>query len=95
MGEFNSEENYIYYYGQEFLTSKGATLIVNKRVQNAVLGCSLKTTEWSVFKANLQYHSTPAYSPIPDAKEAEVDQFYEDPQELLELMPKKKKSFSL
>ena len=42
MGEFNSDENYIYYYGQESLRTKEATLIVNKRVQNAVLGCSLK-----------------------------------------------------
>ena len=42
MGEFNSDEHYIYYSGQESLRRNGVTLIVNKRVQNAVLGCSLK-----------------------------------------------------
>ena len=42
MGEFNSDENYIYYCGQESLRRNGVALIVNKRVQNAVLGCSLK-----------------------------------------------------
>ena len=42
MGEFNSDDNYIYYYGQEFLRRNGIAIIVNKRVQNAVLGCNLK-----------------------------------------------------
>ena len=42
MGEFNSDDHYTYYYGQEFLRINGVTMIVNKRVQNAVLGCNLK-----------------------------------------------------
>ena len=54
MGKFNSDDHYIYYYGQEFLRRNGVALIVNKRARNAVLGCSLKTTELSlcVSKAN-------------------------------------------
>ena len=43
MGEFNSDDHYIYYCGQESLRRKGVALIVNKRVCNAVLGCNLKT----------------------------------------------------
>ena len=45
MGEFNSDDHYIYYYGQESLRRNGIAIIVNKRVRNAVLGCSLKMTE--------------------------------------------------
>ena len=45
MGEFNSDDHYIYYYGQESFRRNGVAIIVNKRVQNAVLGCNLKTTE--------------------------------------------------
>ena len=45
MGKFNSDDLYIYYYGQESLRRNGVALIVNKRFQNAVLGCNLKTTE--------------------------------------------------
>ena len=57
MGEFNSDDNYIYYCGQESLRRNGVAIMVNKRVQNAVLGCSLKNDRMiSVPKAN---HSTP------------------------------------
>ena len=42
MREFNSDDHYIYYYGQEFLRRNGVAIMVNKRVQNAVLGCTLK-----------------------------------------------------
>ena len=58
MGEFNSDDHYIYYCGPESLRKNGVATIVNIRVQNAVLGCSLKKTEWSLFvsKAN---HSVP------------------------------------
>ena len=58
MGEFNSDDYHIYYRGQESLRRNGVALIVNKRVQNAVLGCNLKTTESFLFisKAN---HSIP------------------------------------
>ena len=45
MGEFNSDDHYIYYCGQEFLRRNGVAIIVNKRVQNAVFGCNLKMTE--------------------------------------------------
>ena len=45
MGEFNSDDHYIYYCGQESLRRNGVLIIVNKKVQNAVLGCNLKTTE--------------------------------------------------
>ena len=45
MGEFNSDDHYIYYCGQESLRRNGVAIIVNKRVRNAVLGCNLKTTE--------------------------------------------------
>ena len=44
-GEFNSDDHYIYYYGQESLRRNGVAIIVNKRVRNAVLGCNLKTIE--------------------------------------------------
>ena len=49
MGEFNSDDHYIYYCGQESLRRKRVALIVNKTVQNAVLGSNLKMTEWSQF----------------------------------------------
>ena len=45
MGEFNSDDHHIYYYGKESLRRNGVAIMVNKRVQNAVLGCNLKTTE--------------------------------------------------
>ena len=92
MGKFNSDDLYIYYYGQESLRRNGVALIVNKRFQNAVLGCNLKTTEWSLFtsKAN---HSVitviQLYAPTTNAREAEVERFYKDLQDFLELTPKK------
>ena len=49
MGEFNSDDHYMYYCGQESIRRNGVALIVNKRVQNAVLGCNLKTKEWFLF----------------------------------------------
>ena len=54
MGEFNSDDHYIYYCGQESLRRNGVAIMVNKRVWNSLLGCNLKTTEWSLFisKAN-------------------------------------------
>ena len=53
MGEFNSDDHYIYYYGQESLIRNGVAIIVNKRVQNAVLGCNLKNNRMIfVSKAN-------------------------------------------
>ena len=66
MGDFNSHDHYICYYGQESLRRNGVAIIVNKRVQNAILGCNLKDDRMiSVFfsKATIQYHSNPSLCP--------------------------------
>ena len=101
MGEFNSDDHYIYYSGQESLRRNGLAIIVNKQVQNAVLGCNLKNDRMiSVRFQGKPFNITviQAYAPTSNAKEAEVEQFYEDLQDLLELTPspppKKKVSFS-
>ena len=94
MGEFNSDDHYIYYCGQEPLRRNGVAITVNKRVQNAVLGCSLKN-DWMT---SVHFQGKPlnitviqVYAPTSNSEEAEVEQFYEDPQDLLELTPKKQK----
>ena len=92
MGEFNSDDHYIYYYGQESLRRNGVAIMVNKRVQNAVLGCNLKSDRMiSVRFQGKPFNITviQAYDPTSNAEEAEVEQFYEDRQELLELTPKR------
>ena len=92
MGEFNSDDHYIYYYGQESLRRNVITIIVNKRVRNAVLGCSLKNNRMiSVCFQGKPFNNTviQAYAPTSNAEEAEVEWFYEDLQDLLELTPKK------
>ena len=92
MGEFNSEDHYFYYCGQESLRRNGVPIIVNKRVQNAVLGCSLKSdTMISVRFQGKPFNITviQAYAPTSNVEEAEVEQFYEALQDLLELTPKK------
>ena len=92
MGEFNSDSHYIYYCGQESLRRNGVAVIVNKRVQNAVLGCSLKNDRMiSVGFQGKPFNITviQAYSSTSNAEEAEVEQFYEDQQDLLELTPKR------
>ena len=96
MSEFNSDDHYIYYCGQEFLRRNGVAIIVTKRVQNAVLGCNLKSDRMiSVrFQGKPSITVIQVYAPISNAEEAEVEQFYEDLQDLLELTPKKM-SFSL
>ena len=94
MGEFNSGVHYIYYCGQESLRRNGIAIIVNKRVQNAVLGCNLKNNRMiSVHFQGKPFNITviKAHAPTSNAEEAEVEQFYEDLQDLLELTPKKKK----
>ena len=64
MGEFNSDDHYIYYCGQESLRRNGVAIMVNKRVQNAVLGCSLKDNRMiSVPKQTIKYHSNPSLCP--------------------------------
>ena len=66
MGEFNSDDNYIYYCGQEFLRRNGVAIMVNKRVQNAVLGCNLKNDNelCSFRRQTIQYCSNPSLCPI-------------------------------
>ena len=85
MGEFNSNDHYIYYYGQEALRRNGVAIIVNKRVQNAVLGCNLKNDR----TISLRFQGKPfnitaiqVYAPTSNAEEAEVERFYENLQEL-------------
>ena len=92
MGEFNSDDHYIYYCGQESLRRNGVAIIVNKRVQNAVLGCNLKNDRMiPVHFQGKPFNSTviQAYAPTSNAEEAEVEWFYEDLQNCLELTPKK------
>ena len=89
MGEFNSDNCYIHYCGQESLKRNG---VVNKRVQNAILGCNLKNSRMiSVHFQGKPFNITvvQVYAPTTDAEEVEVDGFYEDLQEFLELTPKK------
>ena len=81
MGEFNSDDHYIYYIGQESLRRNEVALIVNKRVQNAVLGCSLKNHRM----ISGRFQGKPfnitviqVYAPISNAEEAELKRFYED-----------------
>ena len=79
MGEFNSDEYYIYYCGQKSLRRNGVALIVNKRVQNAVLGCSLKNDRMiSVHFQSKSFNITviQVYAPNTKDKEAEVERFY-------------------
>ena len=92
MGEFNSDDHYIYYCGQESLRRNGVAIMVNKRVKNAVLGCNLKNDRMiSVHFQGKPFNITviQVYAPTSNTEEAEVQQFYEDLQDLLELTPKK------
>ena len=84
MGEFNSDDHYIYYCGQESLRRNG----VNKRVRNAVLGCNLKNDRMiSVHFQGKPFNITviQVYAPTSNTEEAEAEQFYEDLQELTKL----------
>ena len=86
MGEFNSDDHYIYYCGQESLRRNGVAIIVNKRVLNAVLGCNLKNDKMiSIHFQGKPFNITviQVYTPTSNAEEAEVEQFYEDLQDLL------------
>ena len=92
MGEFNSHDHYIYYCGQESLRRNGIAIIVNKRVWNAVLGCNLKNDRMICvcFQGKpLSITVIQVYAPTSNAEEAEVEQFYEDLEDLLELTPQK------
>ena len=92
MGEFNSDDHYIYYCGQESLRSNGVAIMVNKRVRNAVLGCNLKNDRM----ISVRFQGKPftitviqVYAPTNNTEEAEVEWFYEDLQHLLDLTPQK------
>ena len=95
MGEFNSDDHYIYYCGQESIRRNGVAIIVNKRIQNAVPGCNLKNDRM----ISVHFQGKPfnimviqAYVPTSNPEEAEVERFYED---LQENQHPKKMSFSL
>ena len=90
VGEFNSDSHYIYYCGQESLGGNGISIIVNKKAQNAVLGCIKNDRMISVHLQGKPFNITviQVYALTSNAKEAEVEQFYEDLQNLLELTPK-------
>ena len=97
MGQFNSDDHYIYSCGQESHRRNGVALIVNKRVQNAVFGNNLKNNR----RISVHFQGKPfsitviqVYAPTTNAEEAEVEKFYDDLQDLLELTPKNM-SFSL
>ena len=90
MGEFNSDDHYIYYWGQEYLRRNGVAIMINKRVQNAVLGCNLKNNRMtSVCFQGKPFSITviQVYASTSNPEEAEVKRFYEDLQDLLELTP--------
>ena len=92
MGEFNSDDHYTYYCGQESLRRNGVVILGNKRVQNAVFACNLKNDRMiSVHFQGKPFNITviQAYAPTSNAEEAEVEWFYEDLQDILELTPKK------
>ena len=81
MGEFNSDDHYIYYCGQESLRRNGVVIMVNKRVRNAVLGCNLKNDRMiSVRLQGKPFNITviQVYAPNNNAEEAEAERFYED-----------------
>ena len=92
MGEFNSDDHYIYYCGQESLRRNWVAIMVNKRVRNAVLGCNLKNDRM----ISVRFQGNPfnitviqVYAPTSNIEEAEVERFCEDLQDLWELTPKK------
>ena len=96
MGKFNSDEHYIYHCGQESLQRNGVAIIVNKSVQNAVLRCNVKNDRiTSVHFKGKPFNITviQVYALTSIAEEAEVNQLYEDLQDLLQLTPKKEVLF--
>ena len=96
MREFNSDDHFIYYWGQESLRRNGVAIIVNERVRNAVFECSLKNDRMiSVHFQDKPFSVTviQVYAPNSNAEEAEVELFYEDLQDLLEVTPQKRCPF--
>ena len=94
MGEFNSDDHYIYYCGQESLRKNEVASIVNKRVQNAVLGWNLKNDRMiCVCFQGKPFNITVIQVYAPTSNTEEAEQLYEDLQDLLELTPKKRCPF--
>ena len=94
MGEFKSDDHYIYYCIPESLRGNGVAIMVNKRVQNAVLGWNLKNDrKISVYFQGKPFNITviQVYAPTSNTEEAEAEWFYEDIQDLSELTPPPKK----
>ena len=89
MGEFNSDDHYIYYCRQESLRRNKVAILVNKRVWNAVLECNLKNNRMISVCFQGKPFSITVYAPTSNTEEAEVERFYEDLQDLLELTPPK------
>ena len=90
MGEFNSDDKYIYYCGQESLRRNGVSIIVNKRIWNSVVGYNLKNDR--VISVHLQskpFNITVIQFYVPTSNVEEAEWFYEDLQDLLELTPQK------
>ena len=88
MGEFNADDHYISYCGQESLRRNGVAIMVNKKVRNAVLGCNLKNDRIiSVRFQGKPFNITviQVYAPTCNIEEAEAEWFYEDLQDLLEV----------
>ena len=90
MGEFNSDDHYIYYYGQESLRRNGVAHRVNKSLKcSAWVHSQKQQNDLGPFPREIiQYHSNPSLAPTSKAEEAEIEWFYEDLQDLLELKPK-------
>ena len=92
MGEFNSDDHYIYYCRQEAFRRKGVAIIVSKRVWNAILQYNLQNDRMiSVWFQGKPFSITviQVYTPTTNAEETEVERFYEELEDLLELTPKK------
>ena len=90
MGEFNSDDHYIYYHGQGSLRRNGVTIIVNKESEIQYLEAILKTKEWSLFiskEKTFNITVIQVYALTSNAEETEVEQFYEDLQDILGLTP--------
>ena len=88
MGEFSSDAHYIYYCGQESLRRNGVAFKLTKESEMQYLGTISKTTKWSLFISNGNITVIQVYVPTSNVEEAEVERYYEDLQDFLELTPK-------
>ena len=87
MGEFNLDNLYIYYCGQESLRRNAVSIMVNKRVWSAVLGCRLKNDKMISSFPSKPFNITviQVYAPTSNAEEADVERFYEDLRDLQDI----------